>query len=748
MSVILLYSRYVDLSVETALNKGFPLRGKTPLANKGDIRIEENGDSRCETTGLKGSMQDFLGHLYPDLTDEGIKKAIEIESKDEPELDKERFESDLSHFHSEKSEREEFENMCHVHRADVKGESLWFEGDANQLHYVQTSKAGHPICRYSWKPGSRNELLLGVPRIDLPEKVDRLWFVEDYLQAVILRQYVDDPVLLRPSEEALQWNDYESLVAGSEVICIQGDDEGEYGYTSYPLINAVSSNAKKWTNVYYSPLTGGLPFSKWLTCNENNIKNLFDEVKGSSGRVEQAVTKQMYNSFIRNELNQSLHFPQDTGGGMFWYGSVEGNAVHSTPVNRMKSDEVLEKKNLAVDAGELNQIQAEGIRLTDSELMNILSSHGQLTPKRVYRHLKKLIERHIYFSNEYLSSLVALWIMGGYVYKLFPAYGYLRLNGLAGTGKSTLLKIIAACGFNGTTLPQITKAGLAETIHYLCCTLCLDEAERKSLSAKDDYVQMLKAGYSSDGSYTKMSGKNVRRLNVYSPKAIASIDPLGDEALDSRTLTIKTALKPRNINLEEWDTHVGDTSCEVSLARRGCYTLGLWHHKAIGRLYRKIPAGISLPSGMMLDNRKRQIVAPLLAIAQLIDINASSDAEDSLLKALDAIWNPDYKEVQKSMEFLFELLHQWGQDPSFTAYNVKVDRLFIPNGKWEGTPLEGHLGGKAKTLKWFDTLLGVKKGTEHIPNYENSQSSTGFPLDLKVHKKTVREIFSSKIGVS
>lgn len=743
MSVILFYSRHVDLSTETALNKGFPLRGKTPFAKKGDIIIEENGDFHCETTGLKGSRQDFLQALYPYLTEEGVKKAIKIESKDEPELDKERLTSDLSHFNSKKRESEEFEYICHVRPAAVKDESLWLDEEAN-LHYAQQSKTGHPICRYSWKPGARNELLLGVPRISLPEKAKRIWFVEDYLQAVVLRQYVDNPVFLRPCEESLKWNDYGKLVAGKEVVCIQGDDEGEYRYTSYPLINAVSSQAMKWTNVHYSPLTGGVSLTKWLASKKDNIHKLNQEIDQESGRANQAVTKQMYNSFIRTDLNQSLHFPQDTGGGMFWYGTVEGNVVHSTPVNRMEPDEVLDKKNLAVDAGELNQIQAEGIRLTNSELMNILSSHGQLTPKRVYHHLRKLIERHIYFSNEYVSSLVALWIMGGYVYKLFPAYGYLRLNGLAGTGKTTLLNIIAACGFNGAIESQITKAGLAETVHYLSCTLCLDEAEKKSLSAKDDYVQLLKAGYKSDGSYSKMSGKNINRLNVYSPKAIASIDPLGDEALDSRTLTIKTVLKPRHVNLEEWDTHVGDTSSEVTLARRGCYTLGLWHHKGIGRLYRKIPTGIRLPSGMMLDNRKRQIVAPLVAIAQLIDINGSSDAEDSLLKALDAIWNPDYKEVQKSMTLLFEQLCQWSQDPSFTAYNNKDGMLFIHNELWEDTPLAKHLGGKSKTLKWFGTITGIKKGPEHIPGFENSKSCTGFPLDLNVHKKTVREIFSSK----
>jgi hypothetical protein len=746
MSILLLYSRYVPFDVETALKKGFPLRGETPFDVKGDISVKENGDFHCEVTGLKGSKEDFLKKPFPHLTQAGIEKAVEFESKDEPELNNERFESELTHFQSKKGESDEFENMCGIAPSEVEGAALWYNAKSNQLHYAQQSVTGHPICRFSWKPGTRNELIFGVPRVSVPENGKQLWFVEDHLQAVILRKHVDDPVLVRPCEAALQWNDYEKVVAGREVICLQGDDVGEYEYTSYPLINAVSPKAKTWTNVYYPPLTSGVPFVRWLTSSEINVAKLFEEIKQSSGKATQAITKQVYNSFIGNDLHKRLHFPQDTGGGMLWYGTVEGNLVHSVPVNKMDPDEVLNKKNLVVDAGELNQIQMDGIRLNDSEVMNIHTSHGQLKPKRVFNQLKGLIDRHVYFSNKHLSSLVALWIIGGYVYKLFPAYSYLRLNGLNDTGKTTLLKIISDCGFNGTIQSQITKAGLAETVHYLSCTLCLDEAEEKSVSSKDEYVQLLKAGYRSDGSYSKVSGKNVRSLSVYCPKAIASIDPLGDEALDSRTLTINTFAKPQGISLMNWDMNVGDTAKEVTLIRRGCYTFGLWHHKAIERLYRKIPSSIQLPSGMILENRKRQIVAPLLAVAQLIDTNGLSDAEDSLLKALDTIWNPDYKEVEKSTELLFEQLSEWGQEPSFTAYDVKVDMLYMPNELWNGTPLEKDLGGKNKTLEWFNSLQGVSKEAVHIPG-TGTKSCTGFPMDLNVHKKTVREIFSSKKGV-
>jgi len=431
---------------------------------------------------------------------------------------------------------------------------------------------------------------------------------------------------------------------------------------------------------------------------------------------------------------------------MFWYGCVEGTLVHSIPVNRMRSQQILEKKNLSVDDDDMNQMQTEGIRLNNSELMNILSSQSQLTPKRVFLHLKSLIERHVFLPNEHLSSLVALWIIGGYVFKLFQAYGYLRLNGLQDTGKTTLLSIIAECGFNGVLQSQITKASLAETVHYLSATICLDEAEEKSMSAKDEYVQLLKGGYRYDGSYSKMSGKRMRRLNTYSPKAIASIDPLGDEALDSRTITINTLAKPSKITLQKWDLSLGNTKTEVTLARRGGYMFGLYHHKAIERLYRRVPSHISLPSGMRLENRKHQIVAPLIAVAQLIDINGSSEAEESLLKALDSIWNSEYVKSQKSMALLYEQLCQWNKDPSFIEYRVENDMFYLDNILFENTSIAKHLGGQPKVLAWLNTVPDIVKGEIYLKYKKINRSCSVFPLDLKVHKKTVREIFSSKIG--
>jgi hypothetical protein len=244
MSVAIFYSRYVDIDIKAALNMEFPLRGESPFAVKGEILINENGDFKCELTNRNGSQLDFLKLLYPLLTKEGIKKAIEFEAEDEPELCKKRLENNLANFHSEEMKNSDFENECQIDRNELKKDPLWFGNDGDQLHYAQVSSKGTPICRYSWKPNIRYELLYGIPRISLQEKAKRLWFVEDPMQAVILSRRVSDPVYIRPNEAALQWNDYERLIAGKDVICLLGDDVGEFEYTSYPLINTVSQDSE------------------------------------------------------------------------------------------------------------------------------------------------------------------------------------------------------------------------------------------------------------------------------------------------------------------------------------------------------------------------------------------------------------------------------------------------------------------------------------------------------------------------
>jgi len=81
------YSRYVTgIDKKAALEQRFPLRGESPFGD-GGIDIFEDGAFHCQVTGRQGTASEFLQALYPLLSDRGAKRAISIESDNQPDLD-------------------------------------------------------------------------------------------------------------------------------------------------------------------------------------------------------------------------------------------------------------------------------------------------------------------------------------------------------------------------------------------------------------------------------------------------------------------------------------------------------------------------------------------------------------------------------------------------------------------------------------------------------------------------------------
>jgi len=72
--------------------------------------------------------------------------------------------------------------------------------------------------------------------------------------------------------------------------------------------------------------------------------------------------------------------------------------------------------------------------------------------------------------------------------------------------------------------------------------------------------------------------------------------------------------------------------------------------------------------------------------------------------------------------------------------------FYLDNILFENTSIAKHLGGQPKVLAWLNTVPDIVKGEIYLKYKKINRSCSVFPLDLKVHKKTVREIFSSKIG--
>lgn len=149
-----------------------------------------------------------------------------------------------------------------------------------------------------------------------------------------------------------------------------------------------------------------------------------------------------------------------------------------------------------------------------------------------YRTILEQLETHIDLGAYENVEALALWIIGTYLYRLFPAYPYIHLNGMAEAGKTKTLYLVSLMAFNACMGAETTPAALIRLTHDNQSTLCLDEVE-KLHNAKDEasktVLAILNVGYKRGAAVQKMqAGKNgkdwdLKEFDPYSPKILAGI---------------------------------------------------------------------------------------------------------------------------------------------------------------------------------------------------------------------------------
>lgn len=733
----LLYSRYIqNLKFLKDLSSSYPIKEKSPFG-KGTIELFEDGTFFCDATKTEGGPEVFVGRSFSLLTPLGAEKASKIESDGLPELDRDSIKSKILRFRISQSYVDDLSRKTGISTEALCKLPVWATQGSSRISMVQRNQIGQPVNLFQWEYGQRSENITGVPRVEPAPDAKRIWFAENMLIAGALQLKLGEPVYHRPNLKSLDWNDYETLTEGKQVILVIPNEREDWEYSFFPLIKKLRQWKRNFQAIYTDPLTNGSSINKWLEKSEN-LNYFLQSVADES--LQQAVVydRETYHEFIAKNTSKSMYAPQDMQNNMYWYKLSNGEFVHSWPINVCNAEELLQKHSINVDTGEDPEI-----RLTKDQVLNISVSAKQNTPKMVYERLKDFIQRYIYLEHPQTASLIALWVMGSYVFQLFAAYAYLHMNGDKNTGKTTLLELIILIAFNGVLESQSTKAKVAEQVNRLGCTLCLDEFESSSLGTGDDYSQMLKGGYKKGGTYSKMSGKGkASRLNTYSPKAIASIDEIGDQALQSRTIPVKTVLMPSDASTQIWDSTDYTIQETARNIRLGCYTMGLYHHRDIQQMASRVQSTIDLPSGEKLSARKRQIVAPLIAIARLIDTNGKAEIESELLKALEIAWYQKNSNQIKYEKLLSETLVKWNHDDKFDAFKQKDHYTWIDNTCWDDTPILKSFETKISFLKWIRSFYGVKIDSTYINKRLSVKSCTGFPDDLNVDGKPFSEWFS------
>jgi len=162
---------------------------------------------------------------------------------------------------------------------------------------------------------------------------------------------------------------------------------------------------------------------------------------------------------------------------------------------------------------------------------------------------KDLIHKCVDLDKDF-EVVVAHYVLASQVYDRFSRFGYMRLQGSYGTGKSRFLELMSKVCFRGVQLGVASSnAVLYRTLRLYPGTLCLDEADYDQLSVSSDLLKILNSGYQSSGSVWRCAdghrGYVPEAYPTFCPKVIASRRNYRDKSLESRILSQRSRMAQR-----------------------------------------------------------------------------------------------------------------------------------------------------------------------------------------------------------
>jgi len=178
-----------------------------------------------------------------------------------------------------------------------------------------------------------------------------------------------------------------------------------------------------------------------------------------------------------------------------------------------------------------------GNKLTDGQLMEL-----KIVLNKVYKEIIEVLKDYCDLREDYYH-LVAVWILGTYLHDSFNTYPYLFINAMRGSGKTRLLKLIAALSINGKLLVSPTEAVLFRIPKGT--TLCIDEFEGVMRKGSEGVREMLNASYKKGMTVTRMkkvntpegSAQKIEEFEPYKPICLANIWGM-EEVLGDRCITM------------------------------------------------------------------------------------------------------------------------------------------------------------------------------------------------------------------
>jgi DNA primase len=251
------------------------------------------------------------------------------------------------------------------------------------------------------------------------------------------------------------------------------------------------------------------------------------------------------------------------------------------------------------------------------------SGLGQLKDTReLVTIVEGFIRRWYLLESRYIYRLIAYYVLMTWVYDAFSALCYLRATGEAGAGKSELMRRIGPICYrfmpaSGSTSPS----SFFRAIEEYKGTLFIDEADLKDGGdMSNDFVKVLNLGAMKGGHIWRMEeviradGQReyeVASFNTFGPKLIAMRKEFRDDAVASRSLTLKLMPRePLELKLAKVPLVVNEEFKQQALGLRNMlmrWRLQVWQEEI---------SMVEEDMDLEISARLNQVTMPLKALAR------------------------------------------------------------------------------------------------------------------------------------
>lgn len=286
-----------------------------------------------------------------------------------------------------------------------------------------------------------------------------------------------------------------------------------------------------------------------------------------------------------------------------------------------------------------DDLQHKGIKLRNNNMPSICNFtaksavnyvNGTRTVRLVdcYNKIKAHMQRYIVFEDTRFYSILTLWVIGTYFYKIFRYYPYIWLNADKGSGKTRVMEVILPLAFNAVMAVNHSEASVFRLVDVDGATLLIDEFEKLKKDKQQGILTLLNSGFNSEATVIRNERKGdtfkPTPFSSYSPKMFAGINDISDVLMD-RCIRIKMLKKPKGVEIARYK--VDDvTSQFLKNLRDDLYICGLQYASSIKKIYDS--NSIELPEE--LSDREKDIWEVLFSIANFIDRKNDTGLEQAI----------------------------------------------------------------------------------------------------------------------